>query len=121
LHINIDFCAPGEIPAHFLEKVLDLHKKCGRIYKDIETQYEKEAVIPLFSEKGTVEALWDGKLRATFVRPGMTGTGAPDTEQLEMLSLQRSRVVPRDIRPCVWRAAFLFCIFFVEVSSNEQS
>ena len=80
--------------------MLDFPTKCGRIYEDIVTQYEKEAAWADFSEKGTVEALWSEKLRATFVRPGMTGTGAPDIERVKMLSLQRSRVVPREIRPC---------------------
>ena len=59
-----------------------------KYFRYIAKQYGKEAAEDSVSEEGTVRALGRDRLWATSVRPGMTGTGAPVTEQIEMLSLQ---------------------------------
>ena len=59
------------------KKTVDNSKIHAKIFKNIATQYEKEAAEDTRSEEGTVEALrWD-TLRATFVRPERSGRGLP--------------------------------------------
>ena len=69
-------------------------------------QYGKEAAEDSMSEEGTVRALGRDRLRATSVRPGMTGTGAPVTEQIRCCRFSEAGWyrVPTPLR--IW-AAFL--------------
>ena len=78
----------GKRSCDYAKKSVDNFHKCVKISKILQSNTEKKRHMPSMSDEGTVRALGSGRLRATSVRPGMTGTGAPVTEQIEMLSLQ---------------------------------
>lgn len=78
---------------------VDNSHKCAKIYQDIVTQYEKEAAVPPTSERGQWEPL--GQVSCGPLSCGLRDQdGRSRYRAIKMLSLQRSRVVPRDHRPC---------------------
>ena len=73
--------------------------KCGKIDKDIVKQYEKEAMGQAVSEKGTVKALRQMPIAGHFRAARDDRDGGSRYRAKKMLSLQRSRVVPRENAP----------------------
>ena len=71
---------------------------CAKIICDIATRYEKEAAQDTMSEEGTVRAF--GGIRCGPLSCGLRDQdGSSRYRATKMLSLQRSRVVPRESAP----------------------
>jgi hypothetical protein len=93
-----------------LEKAVDNSVICAKIICDIATRYEKEAAQDTMSEEGTVRAF--GGIRCGPLSCGLRDQdGSSRYRATKMLSLQRSRVVPRESAPVREVALFYFVYF----------
>ena len=81
------------------KKTVDNSKIHAKIFKNIATQYEKEAADSADEREGTVRALGSGKLRATFVRPERSGRVLPIQSGQDAVTSAKQGGTARE-RPC---------------------
>ena len=83
--------------------------KCGRIYEDIVKRYEKEAIFAAFERGGDSGSPPERQIAGHFRAAREDRDGRSRYRAGKMLSLQRSRVVPRLWLPLRVRGGFYFC------------